>query len=111
MEIVLAISPHQQIYWMNATVCYPSLAKSVGGQSLINSDGTATQLVAGQPSVERAIANKVTINADKQHIALTFNLQNGPTKGVLISVQSLDGGQAGALLQLSNNFVLPCKSD
>lgn len=81
------------------------LQQLVGGQSLINSDGTATQLVAGQPLVERAIANKVTINADKQHIALTFNLQNGPTKGVLISVQSLDGGQAGALLQLSNNFV------
>ena len=81
------------------------LQKLVGGQSLINSDGTATQLVAGMPLVERAIANKVTINADQQHIALTFNLQNGPTKGVLTTVQSLDGGQAGALLELSNNFV------
>ena len=81
------------------------LQKLVGGQSLINSDGTATQLVAGMPLVERAIANKVTINADQQHVALTFNLQNGPTKGVLTTVQSLDGGQAGALLELSNNFV------
>ena len=74
------------------------LQKLVGGQSLINSDGTATQLVAGMPLVERAIANKVTINADQQHVALTFNLQNGPTKGVLTTVQSLDGGQAGSLL-------------
>jgi flagellar hook-associated protein 1 FlgK len=81
------------------------LQQLVGGQSLINSDGTATQLVAGQPLVERAIANKVTINADLQHVALTFNLQNGPTKGIQITVQNLDGGQAGALLQLSNNFV------
>ena len=81
------------------------LQKLVGGQSLINSDGTATQLVAGMPLVERAIANKVTINADQQHVALTFNLQNGPNKGVLTTVQSLDGGQAGALLELSNNFV------
>ena len=81
------------------------LQQLVGGQSLINDDGTATQLVAGQPLVERAIANKVTINADQKSVALTFNLQNGPTKGVLTTVQSLDGGQAGALLQLSNNFV------
>jgi flagellar hook-associated protein 1 FlgK len=81
------------------------LQKLVGGQSLINSDGTATQLVSGMPLVERAIANKVTVNADQKHVALTFNLQNGPTKGVLTTVQSLDGGQAGALLELSNNFV------
>lgn len=82
-----------------------SLQQLVGGQSLINSDGTATQLVAGMPLVERSIANKVTINADQEHVALTFNLQNGPTKGVLTTVQTLDGGQAGALLELSNNFV------
>ena len=81
------------------------LQQLVGGQSLINSDGTATQLVAGMPLVERAIANKVTINADQEHIALTFNLQNGPNKGILQTVQSLDGGQAGALLKLSNEFV------
>ena len=81
------------------------LQKLVGGQSLINSDGTATQLVSGMPLVERAIANKVSINADQQHVALTFNLQNGPNKGVLTTVQALDGGQAGALLELSNNFV------
>lgn len=81
------------------------LQQLVGGQSLINSDGTATQLVAGMPLVERSIANKVTINADQEHVALTFNLQNGPTKGVLTTVQTLDGGQAGALLELSNNFV------
>jgi len=81
------------------------LQKLVGGQSLINSDGTATQLVAGMPLVERAIANKITINADFEHVALTFNLQNGPDKGVLTTVQSLDSGQAGALLKIANEFV------
>jgi flagellar hook-associated protein 1 FlgK len=81
------------------------LQKLVGGQSLINSDSTATQLVSGMPLVERAIANRVTINADQKTVALTFNLQNGPNKGVLTTVQSLDGGQAGALLELNNNFV------
>jgi flagellar hook-associated protein 1 FlgK len=81
------------------------LQQLVGGQTLINSNGTATQLVAGMPLVERSIANKVTINADQEHIALTFNLQNGPNKGLLQTVQSLEGGQAGALLKLSNEFV------
>ncbi len=81
------------------------LQKLVGGQSLINSDGTATQLVAGMPLVERSIGNKVTINADQKSVALTFNLQNGPDRGFLTTVQSLDGGQAGALLELTNNFV------
>jgi flagellar hook-associated protein 1 FlgK len=81
------------------------LQKLVGGQSLINSDGTATQLVGGMPLVERTIPNKVTVNTDQQHVSLTFNLQNGPNKGFLTTVQSLDGGQAGALLELTNNFV------
>ena len=81
------------------------LQKLVGGQSLINSNGTATQLVAGMPLVERSIANRVTINGDQKTVALTFNLQNGPDKGFLTTVQSLDGGQAGALLELTNNFV------
>ena len=64
------------------------LQKLIGGQSLINSDETATQLVAGMPLVERAIANKVTINTDLEHVALTFNLQNGPDKGFQTTVQS-----------------------
>lgn len=81
------------------------LQKLVGGQSLINSDGTATQLVGGMPLVERTIPNKVTVNTDQQHVSLTFNLQNGPNKGFLTTVQSLEGGQAGALLELTNNFV------
>ena len=81
------------------------LQKLIGGQSLINSDETATHLVAGMPLVERAISNKVTINADLEHVALTFNLQNGPNKGFQTTVQSLDGGQAGALLKISNQFV------
>jgi len=81
------------------------LQKLAGGQSLINSDGTATQLVGGMPLVERTIPNKVTVNTDQQHVSLTFNLQNGPNKGFLTTVQSLEGGQAGALLELTNNFV------
>lgn len=81
-----------------------SLQKLVGGQSLINSDGTATQMVSGLALVERGIANKVTINADQEHIALKFNLQNGKASTSQQTVQSLDGGQAGALLKLANEF-------
>ena len=80
------------------------LQKLVGGQSLINSDGTATHIVGGLALIERGMANKVSLNADQEHIALQFNTQNGKSKTVLQTVQSLDGGQAGALLKLANEF-------
>ena len=66
------------------------LQKLVGGQSLINSDGTATHIVGGLALIERGMANKVSLNADQEHIALQFNTQNGKSKTVLQTVQSLD---------------------
>ena len=81
-----------------------NLQKLVGGQSLINSNGTATHMVGGLALIERGVANKVSLNADQEHIALQFNTQNGKSKTVLQTVQSLDGGQAGALLKLANEF-------
>ncbi len=81
-----------------------SLQKLVGGQSLINSNGTATHMVGGLALVERSVGNKVSVNADQEHIALQFNAQNGQSKTVLQSVQSLSGGQAGGLLKLANEF-------
>jgi flagellar hook-associated protein 1 len=81
-----------------------SLQKLVGGQSLINSNGTATHMVSGLALIERGVANQVSLNADKEHIALQFNTQNGQSKTVLQTVQSLSGGQAGALLKLANEF-------
>lgn len=80
------------------------IQKLVGGQSLINSNGTATHMVGGLALIERGVANKVSLNADQEHIALQFNTQNGKSKTVLQTVQSLDGGQAGALLKLANEF-------
>ena len=47
-----------------------SLQKLVGGQSLINGDGTATQLVNGIPLVERAVANTLTISSDQTQIEI-----------------------------------------
>jgi flagellar hook-associated protein FlgK len=81
-----------------------SLQKLVGGQSLINSNGTATHMVGGLALVERGVGNKVSVNADQEHIALQFNAHNGQSKTVLQSVQSLSGGQAGGLLKLANEF-------
>ena len=81
-----------------------SLQKLVGGQSLINSDGTATHMVDGLALVERGVSNKVSVNSDQEHIALQFNTQNGQSKTVLQTVKSLSGGQAGALLKLANEF-------
>ena len=81
------------------------LQKLMGGQSLINSDGTATHNVSGLSLIERGIANQVSITADGDHVALRFNTQNGTSKTVMQTVQDLSGGQAGALLKIANEFV------
>ena len=82
-----------------------SLQKLVGGQSLINADGTGTQLVAGLPLVERGISNKVSVNADGKSIAVEFNLANANGSQVMQTIQSVEGGQAGALLKMANDFI------
>ena len=82
-----------------------SLQKLVGGQSLINADGTGTQLVAGLPLVERGISNKVSVNADGKSIAVEFNLDNANGSQVMQTIQSVEGGQAGALLKMANDFI------
>jgi len=81
------------------------LQKLMGGQSLINSDGTATHNVSGLSLIERGVANQVSITADGDHVALRFNTQNGTSKTVMQTVQDLSGGQAGALLKITNEFV------
>ena len=81
------------------------LQKLMGGQSLINSDGTATHNVSGLSLIERGVANQVSITADGDHVALRFNAQNGTSKTVMQTVQDLSGGQAGALLKIANEFV------
>lgn len=81
-----------------------SLQQLVGGQSLINSDGTATHMVGGLALIERGIANKASVNADQEHVALRFSTKNGQGATSMQTVQSLDGGQAGALLKLANDF-------
>jgi len=82
-----------------------SIQKLVGGQSLINADGTGTQLVAGLPLVERGIANKVSVNADGKSIAVEFNRANANGSQVMQTIQSVEGGQAGALLKMANEFI------
>ena len=81
------------------------LQKLMGGQSLINSDGTATHNVSGLSLIERGVANQVSITTDGDHVALRFNTQNGTSKTVMQTVQDLSGGQAGALLKIANEFV------
>jgi len=83
------------------------LQQLVGGQSLINSDQTATQLVNGLPLVERAIANKLSIATDQKTITLQFNPSNivGDANPVQQRMTDITGGQAGALMTLMNSFV------
>ena len=82
-----------------------NLQKLVGGQSLVNSDGTGTQLVAGLPLVERGISNIVSVNGDGKSIAVEFNRANPSGGQVMQTIQTVDGGQAGALLKMANEFI------
>jgi flagellar hook-associated protein 1 FlgK len=81
------------------------LQKLVGGQTLINADGTATQLVAGMPLVDRVIANKLVMNGSQDMQTAVYSLKSGADNTTIMSIQHLEGGQAGALLELVNTFV------
>ena len=81
-----------------------NLQKLIGGQSLINSDGTATQLVNGLPLVERGLANAVSVNGDDISLSVSFKQSNGTITSTQ-TIQTVDGGQAGALLTLKNDFI------
>ncbi|MCF8166156.1 MAG: flagellar hook-associated protein FlgK [Rhodoferax sp.] len=76
------------------------LQNLVGGQTLVNGDGTVTQLVGGMPLVEGAVANKLIINSSG-----LYSLQSGTNNSTILNIQDLDGGQAGALYELLNSFV------
>ena len=82
-----------------------NLQKLVGGQSLINSDGTATQLVNGMPLVERGVANTLLANNDQSAISIKFNSKDGIGNNNLQTLGVLNGGQAGALLTIVDKFV------
>jgi len=81
-----------------------NLQKLIGGQSLINSDGTATQLVDGLPLVERGLANAVAVNSDNISLSVSFKQSNGNITATQ-TIQEVEGGQAGALLTLKNDFI------
>jgi len=75
----------------------------VGGQSLINTDGTATQVLGGIPLVERGLANKLAINNPGDPNP-TLNIQLGNGSQVM-SIKNPSTGQVGALLTLITQFV------
>ena len=81
-----------------------NLQKLIGGQSLINNDGTATQLVGGLALVERGVANVVSVNGDGNSLAVNFQQPNGVNNSSQ-TIQQSYGGQASALLTLKNEFI------
>jgi len=81
-----------------------NLQKLVGGQSLINEDGTATQLVNGLPLVERGVANKLTISNDQTAINVQYNSKDAVGNHNMQSLVTITGGQAGALENIINTF-------
>ena len=81
-----------------------NLQKLIGGQSLINQDGTATHLVNGLPLVERGLANSISINSNGKSLAVNFQ-QPKSSSSYSQTIQKVDSGQMGALLTLSNEFI------
>ena len=81
-----------------------NLQKLIGGQSLINQDGTATHLVNGLPLVERGLANSISINSNGKSLAVNFQQPNS-SSSYSQTIQKVDSGQMGALLTLSNEFI------
>ena len=78
------------------------LQSLVGGQTLINNDGTATQIVGGIPLVERGTANKLTIsNLGSQNPTLNVQQVNGQ----VTPIKNPTTGQIGALMTLITSFV------
>ena len=81
-----------------------NLQKLIGGQSLINQDGTATHLVNGLPLVERGLAISISINSNGKSLAVNFQQPNS-SSSYSQTIQKVDSGQTGALLTLSNEFI------
>jgi flagellar hook-associated protein 1 FlgK len=78
------------------------LQSLVGGQSLINSDGTATQILGGIPLVERGTANQLTVNYGGSSNP-TLNVQQSGNQ--VTPVKNPGTGQIGALMTLITSFV------
>ena len=78
----------------------------VGGQSLINNDGTATQLIGGLPLVERSTANKLLVtNLDNPVLKVQFAPAALNGGGGIQEVNGTISGQSGALMDLVKQFV------
>jgi flagellar hook-associated protein FlgK len=55
--------------------------------------------------VERGISNKVSVSGNGKSIAVEFNRANPSGGQVMQTIQTVDGGQAGALLKMANEFI------
>ncbi len=75
----------------------------VGGQSLINSDGTATQFLGGIPLIERGISNKLVVNAPNS-LSPTFSIQSGGSSQTMM-IKNPSAGQIGGLTTIISQFV------
>jgi len=57
------------------------------------------------PLVDRVIANKLVMNGSQDMQTAVYSLKSGADNTTIMSIQHLEGGQAGALLELVNTFV------
>jgi len=75
----------------------------VGGQSLINSDGTATQFLGGTPLIERGISNKLVVNYPNT-LNPSLSIQSG-SSSQMMAIKNPTTGQIGGLMTLITQFV------
>ena len=75
----------------------------VGGQSLINSDGTATQFLGGIPLIERGISNKLVVNYPNT-LNPNLSIQSGSSSQTM-AIKNPTTGQIGGLMTLITQFV------
>jgi flagellar hook-associated protein 1 FlgK len=95
------------------------MQRLVGGQSLINSDGTASHYLNGIPIVEGSVANRfltTTLDGNLENIRIqytTYETLKEPAIGQRnynlttpsIATEFISGGQAGAFIKLIRDFV------
>ncbi len=95
------------------------MQRLVGGQSLINSDGTASHYLNGIPIVEGSVGNRfltTTLEGDLENIRIqytTYKTLEEPAIGQRaynlttpsIATDFISGGEAGAYIKLIKDFV------
>lgn len=76
----------------------------IGGQSVMNSDGTASHYIQGTPIVERSQASVISAVVSKDSVG-DITVRFGTGISTALSITAFDGGEAGAFAKIVNDFL------